>query len=82
MQVAENDRVEAEAANPLSSPLIRFYTCAPGLLKTAFTRFLAHAKEPEAGAEVAVHLLLDDKKTYEGGSYWEYEEGEMRKVPW
>ena len=82
MQVAENDRVEAATTDALCSPRIRFYACSPGLLKTAFTRFLAHAKEPEAGAEVAVRLLLDDKKDCEGGSFWEFEEGEMRKVPW
>ena len=85
MQVAENDRVEAEAnaiASPSGKPKIRYYVCAPGVLKTSFTQFWPQAKEPAAGAEVIYHLLADDDKTYEGGSYWEYEHGEMRKVPW
>ena len=82
LQVAENDRIEAEGPFPTGKPRIRFYVCAPGLLKTAFTGYLPFAKEPEAGAEVVVRLLADVKKTYEGGSYWQFEEGEMTRVPW
>ncbi|RPD63786.1 short chain dehydrogenase/reductase family protein [Lentinus tigrinus ALCF2SS1-7] len=80
MQVAENDRVAAEGQE--GKPFIRFFVCAPGALKTAFNNYFAAGREPERGAEVAVHLIADDKKSYEGGSYWEFEEGEMRRVPW
>ena len=85
MQVAENDRVAAEepGSDPgKRPPRIRFYACAPGALKTAFNGYMATFREPERGAEVVVRLLADDEKTYEGGSYWEFEEGEMRQVPW
>lgn len=63
-------------------PRIRFYVCAPGVLKTAFSRYYPAGKEPEDGAEVAVRLIEDDGGLYEGGSYWEVEEGEMKRVPW
>ncbi|TFK87094.1 short chain dehydrogenase/reductase family protein [Polyporus arcularius HHB13444] len=79
MQAAENDRVAAEQGG---KPLIRFYVCAPGPLKTALTNYLGVAKEPELGAEVVVRLIADDQKAFEGGSQWEFEEGEMRRVPW
>lgn len=50
MKVAENDRVEAGPAVP-GKTLIRFYACAPGGLKTAFTNYYAMGKSQEAGAE-------------------------------
>ncbi|KAI1349373.1 NAD(P)-binding protein [Xylaria sp. FL0043] len=80
LQVAENDRVEKEGE--AGKPRIRYYVCAPGALKTAFSGFREGLRSPERGAEVIVHLLADDEGRYEGGSYWEYEEGEMRRVPW
>ncbi|KAI0859809.1 NAD(P)-binding protein [Xylaria cubensis] len=80
LQVAENDRVEEEGEEDKSR--IRYYVCAPGALRTAFSKFKDGLRSPERGAEVIVHLLADDKHLYEGGSYWEYEEGEMRHVPW
>lgn len=81
LQVVENDRVKAEGEIQLGKPRIRYYTCAPGPLKTAFNGFRG-PKLPDDGAEVVVHLLADDKQTYEGGTYWEFEEGQMRQVPW
>ncbi|KAI0413980.1 NAD(P)-binding protein [Xylaria grammica] len=80
LQVAENDRVEAEG--DAGNPRIRYYVCAPGALKTAFSGFKDGLRLPDRGAEVIVHLLVDDEHLYEGGSYWEFEEGEMRQVPW
>ena len=82
MQVAENDRVEAEKDAPSGKPRIRYYVDQPGLLKTAFSGFHAQGKSPEAGAEAAVRLMLDDKHTYEGGTFWEFEQGTMKRVPW
>ncbi|KUJ14081.1 NAD(P)-binding protein [Mollisia scopiformis] len=81
MQVAENDRIEAGNDDP-EKPLIRFYACAPGVLKTSFTNYIARGRSQEEGAEVIVRLLADDDYTYKGGSYWEFEGGEMREVPW
>ncbi|KAI0904961.1 NAD(P)-binding protein [Ustulina deusta] len=80
LQVAENDRIELEGE--AGKPRIRHYVCAPGALKTAFSNFKDGLRLPERGAEVIVRLLVDDERLYEGGSYWEYEEGEMRRVPW
>ncbi|KAI1305528.1 NAD(P)-binding protein [Xylaria venustula] len=80
LQVAENDRTETEGEG--GKPRIRFYTCAPGALKTASSGFREGLRLPDRGAEVIVRLLMDDEHLYEGGSYWEYEEGEMRRVPW
>ncbi|KAI8632437.1 short chain dehydrogenase/reductase family protein [Xylariaceae sp. FL1651] len=81
LQVAENDRIEVEGES-VDKPRIRYYACAPGPLRTAFSNFNPICRPPERGAEVIVHLLADDSHLYEGGSYWEYEEGEMRRVPW
>lgn len=34
-------------------------------------------KPPEEGAEVVVSLLVDDDHNYEGGTYWQFAEGQM-----
>ncbi|ROW08687.1 hypothetical protein VPNG_06395 [Cytospora leucostoma] len=81
LQVAENDRVAVEGISD-GKPRIRYYVCAPGPLKTAFTNFNALCRSPESGAEVVVRLAADDASKYDGGSFWEYEHGEMRQVPW
>jgi len=31
---------------------------------------------------VVVRLVIASKDQVDGGSFWEFEEGEMRKVPW
>ncbi|KAI1119499.1 NAD(P)-binding protein [Nemania sp. NC0429] len=80
MQVAENDRIELEGES--GKPRIRYYACAPGALRTAFSNYRDGLRSPERGAEVIVRLLADNELLYEGGSYWEYEEEEMRRVPW
>ncbi|BCR90555.1 uncharacterized protein ACHE_60441S [Aspergillus chevalieri] len=82
MQVAENDRVEADTDGTSGKPRIRYYACAPGALKTAFTNYWPNGRSPEDGAEVAVHLLADDTNKYDGGSYWEFVDNEMKIVPW
>ena len=40
---------------------------APGLLKTAFTRFDPMAADPKDSAEVVFKLMKDEKETYEEG---------------
>ena len=83
-QIAENGRVAAmkEQGKVLEGGRIRYYLVAPGFLKTDFTGNHPAGKDPELGAEVVVRLVVDDKNTYEGGQYWEFDEGEMRIVPW
>lgn len=80
MQTAENDRVAAEDGK--GKPRICFFVVAPGVLSTSFTNFLARGKDAMQGAEAIVRLALDEKGEFEGGTHWEYEEGEMRTVPW
>ena len=84
MQVAENDRIKAETEKGEDSgaPRIKFYSVMPGALKTAFSGFREGLRDPEVGAEVVTRLITAPKGTYEGGTFWEWEEGEMRVSPW
>lgn len=84
MATMENDRVQAEKekGNVLREGILKFYVVAPGVLKTAFTNDAPWAKDPKEGAQVVVRLVLDDKDEYPSSSYWEFERGEMRQVPW
>ena len=76
LQVAENDRVAAEEGEAaVSGPRTRYYVCAPGFLRTAFSDYAPQGKPPEAGAEVVVRWMADDERKFEGGSYWELEDG-------
>ena len=82
LQTAENDRValEKDQAIMTDQAAINYYSVAPGFLNTAFTRFNERGKDPIAGAEVVVQLIVDDQ--YVGGTQWEFEEGKMQQVPW
>ena len=84
MQVFENDRIAAEEAEGKAKEngKIGYYSVAPGLLNTAFTHYSAMGKDPKIGAEVVVRLINDEKGVYEAGSQWEFEDGEMKRVPW
>jgi len=83
LQTQESDRIQAETEKgEKGNPKIRFYVVAPGALKTAFSGYYPGLKDPKDGAEVITQLVVDEKGTYEGGSYWEFVEGEMKKVPW
>lgn len=84
MQVMENDRIveEESKGKPTEGSKINYYAVAPGLLNTAFTHYAAYGKDPKFGAEVIVKLIADEKGTFEGGTQWEFEEGEMKTVPW
>jgi NAD(P)-dependent dehydrogenase (short-subunit alcohol dehydrogenase family) len=83
-QISENGRAAAEKQQGKTSEgeRIRYYVVAPGVLKTDFTANYPAGKDPKLGAEVIVQLVTDDKHTYEGGKYWEFEEGKMSVVPW
>lgn len=84
MQTAEIDRIAAQQVEgrTVKDGRIRFYVVQPGVLKTAFANYPAVGKDPDDGAEAAVRLAVDDGDTYPGGTYWEFERGEMRTVPW
>ena len=60
LQTAENDRValETDQGNVAAGPKVNYYSVAPGFLKTAFTHFNERGKDPVAGAEVVVQLLV------------------------
>lgn len=93
MQVAENDRNQEpiEKGSKVEGR-IKFYTVMPGVLKTAgFSKPLGlkpsfkwptHAKDAKEGAEVITRLITAPEGTYEGGTFWEFEGGEMRVAPW
>lgn len=61
---------------------LRFWAVSPGNLKTAFNNFRG-TKDPLEGAEVVVRLVCEEGgEQREGGTFWEFEGGEMRVVPW
>jgi len=77
MQIAENDWAGKEGVE-----MIKYYTVEPGMLKTAFTNYREGTRDPKEGAEVVTQLILDEEGKYPGGTYWQFEEGEMREVAW
>ncbi|KAI0473197.1 NAD(P)-binding protein [Xylariaceae sp. FL0804] len=84
LQVQENDRVEAAAGGGGGSsgaPRIKTFMVAPGVLRTAFTGFHEKGKDPAEGAEAIVRLALEETK-FEGGSYLEWDAGELKRIPW
>lgn len=82
MQAMENDRVAQMNAADDAGGIIRFFSIAPGLLKTEFNNYVVAGIGPKVGAEVIVQLISDDQAKYEGGSQWEFVAGEMKKIPW
>jgi hypothetical protein len=72
LQVGENEWVAAEKA---TAPRIRFFISNPGLLKTAFSNYIARGKEPQAGAESIVQLMGDEEGKFDHAMQWEHEEG-------
>lgn len=64
--------------NSIEHGKVRFYAVSPGHLKTALNNFRG-TKDPLDGAEVVIRLVCEE---HEGGTFWEFERGEMRIVPW
>lgn len=58
-----------------------FWAVSPGHTKTGFNNFMG-AKDPLDSAEAFVRLLQADKGVVPAGTFWEFEEGEFRAVPW
>jgi NAD(P)-dependent dehydrogenase (short-subunit alcohol dehydrogenase family) len=84
LQAGENDRVAdlKKKGEHDGKSYIRFFISNPGVMKTAFSRFHEKAKAPQLGAESIVRLLADENGKYNDWMQWEFEQGEMRKVPW
>ena len=79
LQVEENDRVEAGIR--VEEPKIQTFVVAPGLLRTSFTGFSEKGRDPEEGAEAIVRLISEEV-AFEGGSFLEWDGGELKRVPW
>jgi NAD(P)-dependent dehydrogenase (short-subunit alcohol dehydrogenase family) len=60
---------------------VEYFAINPGHCKTAFNGFKG-LKDPIDGAEVVVQLALGKKGMWRKGAFWEFEEGEMREIPW
>ncbi|RWA07850.1 hypothetical protein EKO27_g7249 [Xylaria grammica] len=60
---------------------ITFWVANPGHCKTGFNGFKG-PKDPLEGAEVVLRLLRSEKGDIAGGTFWEFEDGEFRTVPW
>lgn len=60
---------------------ICFWAVSPGHTKTGFNNFMG-AKDPLDSAEAFVRLLQADKGVIPAGTFWEFEEGQFRAVPW
>jgi NAD(P)-dependent dehydrogenase (short-subunit alcohol dehydrogenase family) len=61
-------------------PGVGFHVASPGHCKTAFNGFRGK-KDPLDGARVVVELICSEKGRYQSG-FWEFEDGEVRTVPW
>lgn len=73
LQTAENEREQGSR--------ITFWIVSPGHCKTAFNNYRGK-KNPLDGAEVIVRLLKTGEGEVAPGSFWEFEDGELRNVPW
>lgn len=79
LQIEENDCVEAGVR--VEEPKINTFVVAPGLLRTAFTGFSEKGRDLEEGAEAIVRLVSEEVG-FEGGSFLEWDGGELKRVPW
>ncbi|KAK2613673.1 hypothetical protein N8I77_000568 [Diaporthe amygdali] len=60
---------------------ICFWAVSPGFTKTGFNNFRG-VKDPLDSAEAFVRLLQVNRGAIPAGTFWEFEEGEFRAVPW
>ncbi|KPM35926.1 hypothetical protein AK830_g10655 [Neonectria ditissima] len=73
LQAAENST--GKASN------ITYWAVSPGHCKTAFNGYRGK-KDPLEGAEPIIRLLETEREEVSGGTFWEYENGEFKQVPW
>ncbi len=71
----------AEENSHLANERISFWAVNPGHCKTAFNGYRG-IKDPIEGAEAFVRLLEAKRGDIQPGTFWEFEEGEFRTVPW
>ncbi|KAF3800797.1 hypothetical protein GCG54_00009468 [Colletotrichum gloeosporioides] len=72
-QLAEEQRQDGQR--------VMFWATSPGHCKTAFNNFRG-VKDPIDGAEAIVRLLESEKGVTKPGTFWEFEQGMFRMVPW
>lgn len=81
-QAMQNDRAAKVGAEHSAEGFARFFSVAPGLLKTAFSNFIEAGIDPKEGAEIIVRLIGDDAGEYKAGSQLECKEGLVGEIPW
>jgi NAD(P)-dependent dehydrogenase (short-subunit alcohol dehydrogenase family) len=78
----EQQKIEnARTGNEQDGGKVDFYAINPGHCKTAFNGWRG-LKDPLDGAEVVVRLVMAKRGKWKAGSFLEFEDGEMREVPW
>jgi len=70
-----------EECNQKEDERISFWTVSPGHTKTGFNNFRG-PKDPIDSAEAFVRLLEAPKGKINPGTFWEFENGDFRMVPW
>lgn len=71
----------SDEANLEDHQRLCFWMVSPGFTKTKFNNFRG-TKDPLDSAEAFVRLLEAEKGTIPPGTFWEFEEGQFRTVPW
>ncbi|OAA60863.1 NAD(P)-binding domain protein [Cordyceps fumosorosea ARSEF 2679] len=61
--------------------MVEFWAVSPGHCPTTFYRYRG-SRDPEDGAEVVARLLEAEKGEFEAGTFWRWEDGEMKRVKW
>lgn len=72
---------QVEEANVDENRKIRFWMVSPGFTKTRFNGFQG-TKDPLDSAEAFVRLVEAERGAIPAGTFWEFESGEFRIVPW
>lgn len=75
LQLLDESNTEAEENK------VCFWVVSPGHTKTGFNNFMG-AKDPLDSAEAFLRLLRANRGEVPGGTFWEFEEGQFRVVPW
>lgn len=71
----------AEDTKQKEGERITFWVVSPGHTKTAFNNFRG-TKDPVESAEAFARLLESERGAIAPGTFWEFEGGEFRQVPW
>lgn len=78
----EQQKIEsARKGNEEDGSIVDYYAVSPGHCKTAFNGWKG-PKDPIDGAEIVVRLVTAERGEWKAGSFLEWEEGNMREVPW